>query len=320
MQKSKICLTTFIYGVKYQGYIPFLIYSCNKSYPEYDIILFLYDNLDLNIKKQIDLVGKKNLIVKERCFKDCPKMNPLKARSLRWVLWDDIFISYDYLYVVDIDMFYMREPKPLHQQHIEHMATTSLPYDNLRRCFIRTPFKPTSIAYRLHKAGLQNLYGFLFGSKKDFRLSGLHFVKTKSYFAYLDSRKRKEYREKIYNNSYLRNVLSSNDEAFLYQIIKELGMHPEKVPLQTNTTKMLDFDNCSRKEFRPHHGIHLGFFRQNTINRNKVLDSKTYLYYINEFKEYIIKDEMFNKLLELASEDIKAQFMRFYEYYEMNKN
>ena len=130
VDKEKVCLTTFIYGIKYQAYIPFLVYSCNKSYPEYDIRLYLYENLDENVKKQVDLVNAPNLTIKERHFSDCPNMNPLKAKSLRWVLWDDAFMNYDYLYVVDIDMLYIKEPTPLHVQHVEHMKTTGLSFDN----------------------------------------------------------------------------------------------------------------------------------------------------------------------------------------------
>ena len=42
MLKLKVCVTTYIYGEKYQDYIPLLIYSIHKVYPEYYIILFLY--------------------------------------------------------------------------------------------------------------------------------------------------------------------------------------------------------------------------------------------------------------------------------------
>lgn len=36
----KICLTTFVQGHLYQEYLPMLIYSIGKAYPEYDVKIF----------------------------------------------------------------------------------------------------------------------------------------------------------------------------------------------------------------------------------------------------------------------------------------
>jgi DNA-binding MarR family transcriptional regulator len=47
-------LTTFIYGEKYQNYIPLLVFSAHLSYPEYDIILFVYNKLDENVRRQLE--------------------------------------------------------------------------------------------------------------------------------------------------------------------------------------------------------------------------------------------------------------------------
>lgn len=317
MQNNKICLTTFIYGVKYQGYIPFLVYSCHKAYPDYDIVLFLYEALDSNISKQLDLIGKKNVVIKERCFNDCPNMDSLKAKSLRWVLWDDQFREYDYLYIVDIDMFYIREPKELCQQHVEHMSTTDLPYDNLVRCLKSNPFQPVQIAYRIKKAGFQNLWGYFFDNRCDYRLSGLHFIKVGPYFNKLNEEKREDYRLKIYNGSYLKHIYSCNNETFLYRMMQEVGMCPEKLGRQTNSTNMLDFDNCTRSEFRPHHGIHMGIFREEVNPGNSVLDSKAYSFYISKFINESKNDVLFQKILDLASDDIRAQFNRMYKYYSL---
>ena len=41
----KICLTTFVQGHLYQEYLPMLIYSIGKAYPEYDVKIFLHDTL-----------------------------------------------------------------------------------------------------------------------------------------------------------------------------------------------------------------------------------------------------------------------------------
>lgn len=317
---SKICLSTYIYGVEYQKYIPFLVYSCNKSYPEYDIRLYLHEYLQPAIKQQLDLIDKKNLVVIENVFSDCPNMNSLKAKSLRWVLYDEVFMNYDYLYIVDIDMIYIREPQPLHEQHILHMTTTGLPYDNLVRHFKRHPFTLSSLGQRYKLAGLTSFFQYLFGTRDDYRATGLHFISVHSYYTYLSESKCDKYRKMIYDGSYMKLCLSSNNESFLYSILSLEGLTPDKLPVQTQSYIMLDFNNPLRPEFRPHHGIHLGIFRQDLKSKGKrktILDSSTYLFYINQFTQNYISDSLFRLLLNNSSESIKFQFDNLFRYYNI---
>lgn len=318
MASTRVCLTTFIYGVRYQEYIPFLVYSCKKAYPEYDIVLFLYDKLTKDIKDQLSKINSQNVYIHEGVFNDCPQMTPLKAKSLRWVLWDDVFEKYDYLYIVDIDMLYIREPKPLHEQHIEHMKTTGLPYDNLARCLERTPFNYISIGSRIKTTGLQNLGGFFFGSRKDYRLSGLHFIKVDDYFRIYNEKLRRFYRNKIFQGTYMKNVYSCNNESFLYLLMKEIGLSPNRLAIQTDSCRMLDFNNCERPEFRPHHGIHMGIFRQEIESPNDILDSQVYNYYVSQFVNTIMQDNSFLSILQMSSYNVKKQFDRLYRYYKLN--
>ena len=315
---SKVCLTTYIYGEEYQKYIPFLVYSCNKSYPEYDIKLFLHEELQPAILQQLDLIGKKNLLINENVFADCPKMNSLKAKSLRWVLYDKAFENYDYLYVIDIDMIYIREPQPLHEQHVLHMTTTGLPYDNIARHFKRHPFSLPSIGQRYKLAGLTAILPYFWGTRNDYRASGLHFIDVKKYFSVLSEPRRKEYQKMIYNGTFMRLCLSSNNESFLYSMLHREGLNPEKLPVQTQSYIMLDFNNPTRAEFRPHHGIHLGIFREDLQGKGKrktILDSSTYLYYIKTFKQDYLSDSLFVFLLNNSSESIRSQFDNFFRYY-----
>lgn len=321
MYKENVCLTTFIYGVKYQAYIPFLVYSCFKSYPEYDIRLYLFDKLDKDVRKQLDFINAPNVTIIEHQFSDCPNMTPLKARSLRWVLWDDVFLKYDYLYIVDIDMLYIKEPIPLHVQHIEHMKTTGLFFDNLVRCFKRHPFNYQSIGYRLKQAGLQSFLRYLFSSTKDYRLTGLHFIETKRYYEKLDKNRILYFKNIIYDGSFLAKVMSSNDESFLYYIAMTSGLAPDRLSIQTESYKMLDFNNYTRPEFRPHHGIHLGIFRkdlQSEGKRKTILDSDVYLYYIKKFEKDYLQDPLFIKIIEYSSDEIKRLFDNLFRYYNIN--
>ena len=107
----KICLTTFVQGHLYQEYLPMLIYSIGKAYPEYDVKIFLHDTLRDDLRPALDMIRSTydRFEIREHTFADCPNMNSLVARSLRWVLWDESFRDYDYLYTIDIDMFYNKE-------------------------------------------------------------------------------------------------------------------------------------------------------------------------------------------------------------------
>lgn len=320
---SRVCLATYIYGDSYQDYIPFLVYSCNAANPEYDLLLFLHGKLREDIRAQIERIGKKNLYFKENAYDDCPRMNSIKARCLRWTLYDERFLDYDYLYVVDIDMIYMKEPLPLHEQHLIHMKTTGLPYDNIVRHFERKPWRLRSLVRRIKYAGLVSFGRYLLGSRKDYRVTGLHFIAVRDYFAILNAQVCEKYRQMIYNGRFASISLSTDDESFLYQILLREGLRPDDLAVQTEPYKMLDFNNPEREEFRPHHGIHLGIFRQDLPlegKRKKMLDSEVYTYYAKEFKDKYAKDPMFWTLLEMSSEGIQKQFDNLFRYYGIHKN
>lgn len=322
MKKDRVCLTTFIYGEVYQNYIPFLVYSCHKSYPEYDILLFVYGRLTEGVRRSLDYLAVRNCRIVENAFADCPKMTPLKAQSLRWVLWDDTFANYDYLYIVDVDMLYIREPRPLHEQHIEHMQTTSLCYDNIRRVIVRKPWKPYTFGKRLKEAGLRAMCQFIFGNKQEYRATGLHFIDVKEYYSHLTKTILERYKRDIYNKSILTYVMTPNDEVMLYKILEREALTPNRLAIQEDSVKMLDFNNCTRPQFRPHHGIHLGMFRHSLeeISENpgflNILNSAAYKYYIDVYQREIMSDVVFMTLIDTLPEYIKVYFQRLNEFYK----
>ena len=323
---DKVCLTTFVYGEKYQNYLPMLLYSSCKANPNYDVILFLYDNLKSEIKNLIDQLELTNkLIIFENCFKDCPRINSLKSQCLRWVLWNDIFKEYDYLYTIDVDMFYIKEPTPLHIQHIQHMQTTGLPFDNMRRiCY---PQKNCiSILRRIKYAGLRSIIKFIKENNPEYKLTGLHFVDVENYYRIFTHEKREIVKKEIYNNGYLEYIMTVSDEVLLATIMKKIGFDINNLAIQSNSISSLSFENPTRPEFRPHHGIHMGIFRNNidTINKNKgdkdILDSETYAYYINIFKNEILPDPNFKLIIDNCDNNIKDSFKNLFEYYKINEN
>lgn len=321
-KKAKMLLTTFIYGEKYQSYIPFLLYSCYKAYPQYDVILFVHGELNDNIKKLIyHLELKNNVRIRENCFDDCIKMTPAKSQSLRWVLWDDCFLEYHYLYTVDIDMFYIREPMLLHEQHIQHMDFIGVPISNLRRIAEHKRGNISQIKNRIKNAGIKSLYSFFTTNNTQFRLSGLHFVKIKEYYTLLTEEIRTKYTEEIYNNNIYKYVIGSgSDEILLHEIVEKIGIDTLKISLQTNSTNMLDFEKPNRSEFRPHHGIHMGVFRSenSVLHSEKILNSNPYRYYVDLFRKEIANDKKFLMILADAPDNIKYSFRLFFKYYKIS--
>jgi len=325
MRKSaKVCLTTYIYGVKYQNYIPLLLYSCHKAYPEYDVVLFLYDKLDQHVKRSIDTLNLSNkVIIHEEHFNDCPKMSPIKSKAFRWILWDDVFKEYDYLYTVDIDMLYIREPLPLHIQHEKHMRSLGLPISNLQRKVRHNPFHLKTTFKRIESVGFKYLTQYLSNSKIETRTTGLHFVDVREYYKLLTKERRNQYRKDIYSGKLLSYVMNLSDEIFLTKILDDIGIRHSKMALQQSPVDMLDFNEPERLEFRPHHGIHLGLFRNETSkikgNSSLILASEAYKYYVEKLKTTILMDENFKDLFESLPDDIKVYFQRMLQFYDLEK-
>ena len=318
---TKVCLTTYIYGVKYQNYIPFLLYSCYKAYPEYDVVLFLYDKLDEKIKVQIDSLELKNkVVIHENHFNDCPKITPLKSKGLRWILWDDIFNEYDYLYTVDIDMLYIKEPIPLHIQHIRHMNYSNLPISNMRRILKYNPYNIRTLTLRLKNVGFKSIFDFFKDDKIQTRLTGLHFVDRKIYYSLLTNEKREKFKNDIYTNKYLSYVMYPNNEVLLAEIVKSINIELSRVGLQNNSTEMLDFNNPERMAFRPHHGIHMGIFRSSEYPDSTIdiLETPTYKFYLQKYISEIVVDPVFIDLLKNSPDNIKESFKNLHEYYKID--
>ena len=324
---GKVCLSTFVYGEKYQDYIPFLLFSITKSYPEYYVTLFVYNSLSIRVQKQIADLSLDDTKIKiiENVFSNGGRMTPQKSQCLRWLLWDDSFYGFDYIYFVDIDILYFREPKPIHIQHAIHMEKTGLPYDNMRRLHIRHPFAVSDLMQRLKYANVKKLLRFFFGEKVEYRATGLHFIRVKDYYSAFDSSKRQLFTNWVFNGAWLKEVMYPNDEVLLYKLLEIVGLHPEKLPIQTNSSISLDFDNCEREEFRPHHGIHLGIFRMSMeqiigSSANDILSSTSYNYYVEQLVNGYLKDKRFQSLLNSASSGIKDLYRKLFVYYKIDSS
>lgn len=314
---KNICVTTVVFGEKYQGYIPTLLFSLLKSYPEYMPIIFVYGSLREDVRnkiKKIESLGE--FLVIDNYFNQFNNLNAFQGKSLRWILRDELIMEYEYVYFVDIDMIYLREDPMLHTQHILHMDTTKVPFSNVLREGLYNNRKLRLFLHRLKIYGIRNaIRKFIEGTVAEPKLTGLHFVKTKEYFPAVNlSQIRHE--KMLKSREYLRYYQGYSNETVLYNICKEAGFNFNFLG-EYSDSNSLDFKNYYNPNFRPHHGLHLGIFREKkqikTIN-NKVADSNTYKFYVDGFKE-LLKDTIFINLIENADVFIQRHFQMLFSYY-----
>lgn len=321
----KICMTTYIWGDRYQEYVPIAVYSINKMYPSYDIILFIHGKLNKNLRNTLrNLHLEDRVVIIENAYEDCPNMNPNKAMALRWVLWDDVFLKYDYLYTIDIDMFYIKEPVPLHMQHIYHMENvTQLPFDNMRRVLRRSQFtlreQVVDILYYIKNFGIRYLFNYIRKSRTDiYMLSGLHFVDIKRYYAVLSKEKIQSYVQSIYDDSYMKDLNTFNNEAFLYKMLKESGFGVDDLATQDTHDPYAhcDFSNYDKPLFRPTHGIHMGNYRgePNMNHIQKILSIPSEKYYKEYVINNLISDPDFIIFLNSLNDGAKEYFRKYFSF------
>ncbi len=319
--KPRICVTTYVYGDRYQLYIPIAVWSIKKMYPEYDVMIFLHGKLNIELKEiliKLDLYEKIKIL--ENVFSDCPNMSPYKAQALRWVLWDDSFTSYDYIYFIDIDMFYIKEPVPLHEQHEFHMKRTGLPFDNMRRIVVVREFslkrQILRLAVLIKRHKIKYIVRYFINFRKDiYKLSGLHFVKVKEYYQVFTKNKILYYRNLIYDGSYVK--FGENDEAYLYYIMKDLNFDVDRLAAQNfkNPYEHTDFRNYTKDLFRPTHGIHMGDYRDGySMDRIKlILKTPAQQYYKNYIESVLLEDKEFVNFLNVLPKYINKYFQRYFQ-------
>jgi hypothetical protein len=288
-------------------------------------MLFIYGKLRADISAIVDTLRKHfyDIEIKEDVFSDCNKMNPLAAQSLRWVLWDEKFKAFEYLYFIDADILYIREPVALHEQHIRHMNYIN---DDGISNIVRKLAKWSNflrIYFTCYKlGGFKSVLYYLMNLHKDvYRMSGLHFVKIREYYSKITPELLNKYQQIIYEGDIFKNTKFPNDEALLYNMIKESGWEMCHFATQRTSVSMFGFDEPEKREFRPHHGIHLGIFRRDIDKLPEFaigqLESDDYRYYIRYFEEYYLKDPFFLEMYKSLSDNIKLYFNRMFRYYKI---
>ena len=306
-----LCITTILFGKTYQCFIPLYIYSILKAYPRYFPLVFLDHELLPHVAEQLDLLKSLGeFAVVENNTSQWGKISGQPAKCLRWVLWDDIFDEFESIYIGDIDIFIVPESPSLYEQHMKHCQVLQLPYSNIiRRSEVEFDNHPINLAKRLARNGLSYAMATMRSPGQTIhQLSGLHFIKTKEYFAAIKPLFSK-YREIIYHadrhNGFVHHKSGFNNECFLYDLIQESGLGLP--PVAPYGPSLLDYNNYLEIGFRPHHGIHFGIFRTEEMAKSyhDLVASLLYQRYYAYYKESTASDSLFSKIEQLFDDYLR---------------
>ncbi len=180
---------------EYQRFIPLFALSVFRAYPDYVVRVYFTGHLARGVRRALERIRSEgDFTIVDDFFPPYPR-DPQVLKSLRWILYDDVFRKFKYLYLGDIDMFMCREEPDLVEFHAPRCARLGLPYSNAIRP----------------------------GSQ---RLSGLHFIEVAPYFdATLKVIKRCS--EKLRRGE-LRLRSSGGNEELLFRMMKDsVGLPPE---------------------------------------------------------------------------------------------
>lgn len=312
MKKKELLIVAFVFGKEYQGYIPFFFFSLYKHYPQYDVIVYVDRKINNNTQRLVELIpeyGKKYKITMIEKIRN--KLSSQQMKAYRWLIYDKVFEQYQYLYIGDIDIYVCKESISLCEQHIKHMNLQKLLYSNIVRDYDTPPkwickYQDTLRKIRLYNFIVKIYYKFFYHK----RLSGLHFVNTESYYKAIKKQREKFF--KVYYKTDLLSRLTSinmklySNEALLYYIVKKSHL---KLPNQAgNDEIVLMCDEMGSYNFRPHHGLHFGIWR-NAKKADEVFDeymnTKLCQDFYTKFKEEMEYDAILKEIVEKSPVKVK---------------
>lgn len=200
LAENKLCFSSFVFG-KYQKFIPYYIYSIGQTYPKSYIKIFVDSSLEAHIHRALQIL-KENGISNFETVKldiDTSVFSGMNIKGgnkklVRWLVNPKYFENYEYIYIGDIDIFFLPEKTSLLDLHINQMNLLNVPFSNKVR--------------RDRNGLLSN------------RLTGLHFIKTQEYYNKIHPVLKRLESNREYRKTYLSNI--ERDEQFLYKINKEV--------------------------------------------------------------------------------------------------
>lgn len=329
-QIKKMCFVVVLYGEKYQWYIPLYIYSINQAYPDYDVRIYMLDSISPEVDEMlsrlpflknytvIDNVSAKPEFRMPSFCRIAPK-NEAEGkvhRCARWLLYDRAFEQYKAIYIGDVDIFVAKEHFDIYDQHIKHCKFMGVPFSNTSRVLDkRSVWTLRKKAKDILEYGLGEFVREIANHRRYiYRLTGLHFVVVRDYYARVlplldDYWKELERLVDGQSPKWNRCVFTS-DEVVLYDLVKDAGFPvPELKAFGEGTiSPNILIDNAEVPNYRPHHGLHLGIWRNSDAGSrySDVIESDVYREYYRQFCELRATDGGFRLLLEQESEFVKG--------------
>jgi hypothetical protein len=317
-----LLITTFVFGGDYQGYIPIFIYFVHKNYPEYDVKIYTDRKLEKRYEDMLQeipgyLQGKYTI---SKIHEKMGNASEQQKKAYRWLKYEEDYLNYKYVYTGDIDIIICKEKIPLHEQHIKHMKSQDTCFSNIVRDYgesiLIKKYEDILKKFRIYTPVNDFYKKFIYHK----RLSGLHFVETKTFYGktkkcrdnYLSSYEPHTWKEYLYNMDMRRY----SNEALLYKIVKKSNLH---IPKQVTSDQSVLFCNdSSSNEFRPYHGIHLGIWRskmnvrQYTDFVNKPMNIDFYMQFMDAYRN----DDVLKRMIGLNNSDVKRNINAMIHYYE----
>lgn len=271
LKNNEMCIATWVYGRKYQTWIPIYVYSIKRNYPNYDVKIFIDTTLSIEVRRLLTLFNLQKFVsIIEKPFPNLNGVlkNDIEKRCYRWLISDSpYFEGYRYVYIGDVDIFLVDELSPLHEQHILDMKHGNGYYSNANRLRMKD--------YLLNTANCRLPLTYTF------RLTGLHFVNREVYFSRV-----KRWQERIMKYlSGRRNVIIDyfffrDDERCLWLLNCLSRIKPPKGSYELN-------DGA----FRPLHGVHFAVGREydiykKALENNEIKNNEHYGYFLEFCKEY----------------------------------
>ena len=322
---KKLLMVGFVFGDRYQYYIPRYARSILLNDPDADVCIYVDKEIIEPLKP---IIGKlredprvrivENLKEKNEAYRRIEK-HPAYQKAIRWLLLDDFFYDYEAVYIGDVDIFVCREEPSLYEQHMQHMKLLGTPYSNYRRHQIRVKnYDLLSKAKLIRRHGVRMAREMW--SEKPIeldRLTGLHFVKTKEYFGHVGKVIPEMLRELEKNDELpveVKRKYVETDECILYELVKRSGL-PE-LPITPDGT-IVDYRMYQCRSFRPHHGIHFGAFRSARLmqREHQMICSDVYRDYYAQLADELAHDELLAEWRKNLPEEIQTTLKNIEDFY-----
>ena len=188
---SELAFVVFV-SKDYEQYLPFYILFNNLAYGEHkwNTIAYLEEGWEKRIGAELHSLTLANCYYEIRKVPYKVKVKPQIFKYYRWVINDNLYNDYDYLYFGDVDIFHVKEKPDLLKYHWEHSKAINLPYSNYTR-------------------------------KGTHRLSGLHFVKSAEYYPWIKLVQSGWEQDLL---EHPRLIMKHRNEVMLYNMVGSSGM------------------------------------------------------------------------------------------------